>query len=646
MFQSLLDNANHALGDNDVPMQLYLAGLYYENDTKKLVVKDRAERLRIANRNQINGSLNVHIYVDGGNEFFWDTNAIFIERRVYTPTGNINTFTHEVGHYFGLLHTHFGHATPCIKEPVTRQPVNAFCFNDTNAPRCSVTGDLICDTPADPKMNTVPPEYWPSRNGCKWEYYLTDFMGKRYWPQVSNYMAYGNAGCESTFTEGQRGVMLWFANLRANIAQTAWGVDHRNNNSNQVDVYEPDNSHISAREVVYNEWQDHTFHEAGIEDTEDWYRFTFRNEHNLGDLTIEVEELSFNAVLDIEIMEQEVSGLPGPPLQNIQRVQALPQTRKLVFPCTELLQNLNYFIRVRRGTRNGEYRIRFGSPGKDAYLYGPSLLCKDQQGSYGVAEIDGIPAETSFLWGFNTGMRAVTSTFNGPEFVAEATGTVNGGNSISLSMRNSCGTISLNHPIYTGTPSIPLSVTGPATADPGELLNYWGEPAPGASGHYWIVPANDSPCSVDDVCWQIKSSNGASYLKVVTGYNSGYIMLRGTNACGLGDSRPFWVDINTPDSPDDGTTGGGPCVWCRTELAPNPSDTEFEISFLPAPGQESVEMPDWYTVRIFDHQNVLLYEKSTRARKWQVPVQHFAPGPYILQIESPEGVETRHVLVE
>lgn len=644
--QKLMDVVNHAFGDNDVPMQLYLGGVITVDNSKRLIVKDRFEKIKMASENRLPGYINIQIYVEGGNEYFWDTNAIFIHRRVFQSSSSIGTFAHEVGHYFGLLHTHFGHGVPCLREPVTRGEVNAFCFNDTNRPRCSITGDLLCDTPADPKMSTVPTEYIPYKNDCKWEYYMTDYFGDRYWPQVSNYMGYGNSGCRKIFTPGQRGIMLWTANFRANTTYSLYGIDHRNNSNNQVDVYEPDNSHVSAREVVFNEWQEHTFHTAGVSDEEDWYKFTFRPDSNLSDLVIRVEEETFGVIADIDIMEQEVTGLPGLPLENIQREQAVPSSHEIIIPCNELRSNFNYLIRVRKASDIGAYRIQFSSPGKDASLYGATLLCKDQPVTFGVTEIDGIPASTSFRWGFNNGIRAVTSTLKGPEFTAEATGTLNGPNAIKLRMSNSCGSIEREYPVYTGRPQPSPAVSGPAVADPGELLNYWGEAAPGATGHYWIVPVNSAPCAVDYPCWQLVSSNGPSYLKVITGYNSGYIMLRGTNACGPGDSKQFWVEINTPESPDDGTPGGGPCVWCRIELAPNPSDTEFEVSFVPSPGMESVEMPDSYTIRIFDQHFGLLYEKVTRARKWKVPVQQFEPGSYILQISTPVGVETRHVLVD
>ncbi|MCI5056918.1 MAG: zinc-dependent metalloprotease [Flavobacteriales bacterium] len=95
-----------------------------------------------------------------------------------------NTLTHELGHYFGLLHTHGLSNVNRSLELVDRS-------------NCSETGDNICDTPADPilidKVN----------NNCDYTAGELDWKGQPYEPMTRNIMAYTNPFCSDTLTNGQ-----------------------------------------------------------------------------------------------------------------------------------------------------------------------------------------------------------------------------------------------------------------------------------------------------------------------------------------------------------------------------------------------------------------------------------------------------------
>lgn len=112
-------------------------------------------------------------------------------------SSNISTMGHEVGHVFGLYHTHsegFGN------ERVAR---SGGCKN------CLDAGDLICDTPADPNQDV----------NLNDQDYLADFTnascvysGTRqdncstpatYVPSTRNMMAYGRRACRNQFTADQ-----------------------------------------------------------------------------------------------------------------------------------------------------------------------------------------------------------------------------------------------------------------------------------------------------------------------------------------------------------------------------------------------------------------------------------------------------------
>jgi GEVED domain/Secretion system C-terminal sorting domain/Metallo-peptidase family M12B Reprolysin-like len=90
------------------------------------------------------------------------------------------TFAHEFGHYFDLYHTHQG----------TEQGNSN--FNAENVPRsgpnanCSETGDLLCDTQADPRYNST----LFNLATCTYTGTETDINGVTYTPPIENIMSY------------------------------------------------------------------------------------------------------------------------------------------------------------------------------------------------------------------------------------------------------------------------------------------------------------------------------------------------------------------------------------------------------------------------------------------------------------------------
>ncbi|SFE99279.1 GEVED domain-containing protein [Thermoflexibacter ruber] len=108
------------------------------------------------------------------------------------------TVPHEMGHYFGLLHTFQSSNNPTIseRELVTRGA----------GANCSLKGDLICDTPADPYEQ-------PNGNiisACAYTGGNVDANGEAYTPMTSNIMGY-YFNCGNEFTVGQYSRMQIFA---------------------------------------------------------------------------------------------------------------------------------------------------------------------------------------------------------------------------------------------------------------------------------------------------------------------------------------------------------------------------------------------------------------------------------------------------
>ncbi|MEL6987752.1 MAG: M43 family zinc metalloprotease, partial [Bacteroidota bacterium] len=117
---------------------------------------------------------------------FYRGNAFAIPNHyllIYAGRFNTCHLAHEVGHCLGLYHTHQGNATA------------------DNA-NCSSTGDVVCDTPADPQLSGS------NVNGsCVYTGSSTDPNGDPYNPDVTNTMSYAPYSCRGAFTNGQEARM-------------------------------------------------------------------------------------------------------------------------------------------------------------------------------------------------------------------------------------------------------------------------------------------------------------------------------------------------------------------------------------------------------------------------------------------------------
>ena len=104
---------------------------------------------------------------------------------------NDSTFSHELGHYFHLFHTHETY-------------YGAECVNGSN---CSTSGDLICDTSADPNLSGL------VNDSCFYTGTEVDpcGSGQQYDPPTLNLMSYSQKLCRDFFTNEQLSMFLWSA---------------------------------------------------------------------------------------------------------------------------------------------------------------------------------------------------------------------------------------------------------------------------------------------------------------------------------------------------------------------------------------------------------------------------------------------------
>lgn len=230
--------------------------------------------------------------VTGAEYFSNDKKDAIAYNTIYFQQFDIDKLIHEIGHYFGLLHT-FETVTSLTREKV-------------DGSNCANAGDKICDTPADPygkdPLNNnygheskfdievwVNSAYDPSPCTFKDEYdnpeknynygvfaeIFVDPNGESY-PKgdieklARNFMTYGFGGCMSEFTPGQYAVMLTtYINDRNYL---------RNENPVCTDALEPNNSSSQAFALgTSNSYYNNTLCLSAQD--EDWFSFT----HNSND---------------------------------------------------------------------------------------------------------------------------------------------------------------------------------------------------------------------------------------------------------------------------------------------------------------------------------------------------------------------------
>lgn len=109
----------------------------------------------------------------------------------YIAIGDVDT--HEMGHYFNLYHTHQG------TEKGNTDPYAENVARVGSQSNCTVSGDLLCDTPADPRAALT--HYGATINvkNCAYIGTAEDIYGERYKPSGENIMSYFPVICRSSY---------------------------------------------------------------------------------------------------------------------------------------------------------------------------------------------------------------------------------------------------------------------------------------------------------------------------------------------------------------------------------------------------------------------------------------------------------------
>lgn len=200
---------------------------------------------------EFNGNhISIHLVGQGGNSFGQATppTVPIINRSLWVKTDDNQissnaqvrieqvggVLAHELGHTLGLQHTHEASRLSdvvvddngaiwnnCYQEPVSRIKENYwyhFCLGTNNVTKCSINGDQLCDTEADPNMNEMSIVDNPTiAGGCDVSIdssessdYHVDNWGETWRPNPRNIMGYSNRRCRNFFSDGQISVMEYY----------------------------------------------------------------------------------------------------------------------------------------------------------------------------------------------------------------------------------------------------------------------------------------------------------------------------------------------------------------------------------------------------------------------------------------------------
>lgn len=132
------------------------------------------------------GSVGGYTYLPGP----FSPDLIVMDDGLLTST----TLTHEMGHYFGLLHTH-GSSNCGSSMTATNELVDGS--------NCQTAGDYVCDTPADPGLLGAGCMAFQVDASCNYIGTARDARGMAFSPDVNNIMSYSRSSCRTRLSPGQ-----------------------------------------------------------------------------------------------------------------------------------------------------------------------------------------------------------------------------------------------------------------------------------------------------------------------------------------------------------------------------------------------------------------------------------------------------------
>lgn len=164
----------------------------YENEDEAEIVMSHNRDSTALNVFIINHAGLVNTLLTGG---FYDTNPAkdWIVMSDFLVDTTKQHLTHELGHFFSLIHTYHGWSMPQFEDAITSpymapvvHPFTTFETELADGSNCMQAGDMICDTP---------PDYHILTTDCEYDIVILDANGDTVHTDLTNYMSHGLDVC-------------------------------------------------------------------------------------------------------------------------------------------------------------------------------------------------------------------------------------------------------------------------------------------------------------------------------------------------------------------------------------------------------------------------------------------------------------------
>jgi hypothetical protein len=609
-YQRMLDDLNSACRLNGVKLRFYIGWISYINDAGAINVGNFFEQNSLATNNYDPTAINIHVcdYLDHANadpSAGWYNsiyNAIFIRRDIGFTFSSATTFTHEIGHFLGLNHTHNFYKTICLKEPVTRDWEWTPCLLFYSR-RCAVTGDFLCDTDADPNMS----EYGKyNTSSCTWDAEgKQDNRGDVYHPDPLNIMAYNNHDCRTNFSNSQVHIMHNKATKKQ--YKPGW----QKTEGNKFDRYEPDDASIAARQIPLNTPQSHTFHSLGRTDQVDWLQFQYPITGSLSNYKLIVTQIDASATGEIKLYLRGSQGAVGARINGITSTTT-GNTITYTIPCGLLTAGSLYLIEIPRGSSTDvapDYDVELWGNQADMGLSGPNVICN----SPAAFTLTNAPANSIPLWSHSSNLIYVSGQGTNTYTVTSST---SGAGFVKASVNGSCGTAERQLDFWGGKPDFASPISGPSEIAVGYSANYQVVSALGStSSDIWSVEPN----------WEMYSSGPIAYgsAAFIVANSTGYktITVTTTNICGSGSTAKTVIGVQD-------------CPTATMSVSPNPGKGQVVVNIVPPPGGCDTQAMSSQTnsFELFDNTGTRLYAQEFTGERTELKDMALRPGIYFLKV--------------
>lgn len=632
--QRMMDELNRIYQSNGMHVRFFMICPQYVTDEDALTMNDwNAFWNQFAGNNTDADAINVHIIEDiegASGTYYSFGDFIVVERGVYQSTAGATSLAHEIGHYFGLDHTHRNHDKgKCRQESVSRTrkfDFWDFCFKSGKI--CEKNGDALCDTPADPDLSSDDIE-----EDCVYNTAETDNWGDTYVPDTRNVMSYSRRSCRDNFSNGQVGIM-WWSILWSGYRNFIQLIDI---NEINPDRFEPDDTDMPGvpRLISIGETQCHSFHRIGnCQDEMDWMRVSNVN-GLLGSYQIEINDADGydNPVEEIRVWNTDGAGLRTNQVSTINSQSG--SVRMFEISCSEISNDFLVEVVRKINVQEGAYTISLNTSTTQPFIIGPSQICVGQSISLG-----GLPQGANVNWessnitistvfGPTTMITSVAGS--GPPYWVQATITHNG---CTYTVRKDYGSI--------GGSSLPpvsdISLGLEEGCDPA-FFYLSIPPVSGATAYEWQCTSNNPTF----FCYSSNSTATYAEATLLEGQTVNFsVTVFAMNSCGASSSITAnfsYLAENCDHIPIVGG-GGGESRWVK--VVPNPvSSNLFTIEIVDST-TESTE----YQIVITNQFGEMKYLLETDQKINQANVYNLMDGLYHVHVITDEGVISANFIVQ